>query len=61
MQAKIAKVIYLHPWLPTNPDPAMEQAMRAEYAKLLARIDVVQMTDFEDPVAPWAVTALRQR
>ena len=61
VQAKIAKVIYLHPWLPTNPDPAMEQAMRAEYAKLLARIDVVQMTDFEDPVAPWAVTALRQR
>ncbi len=61
VQARIARVVYLHPWLPTSPDPAMQLAMREEYAKLMARLDVVQLEDFEDPVPSWAVTALRHR
>ena len=47
--------------MPTSPDPAMQLAMREEYAKLMARLDVVQLEDFEDPVPSWAVTALRHR
>ena len=61
VQARIARVVYLHPWLPTSPDPAMQLAMREEYAKLMARLDVVQLEDFENPVPSWAVTALRHR
>ena len=61
VQAKISKVIYLHPWVPTNDDPLMAAAMREEYAKLMARLDVVQLKDFDDPVAAWAVTSLRNK
>ena len=61
VQAKISKVIYLHPWVPTNDDPLMAAAMREEYAKLMSRLDVVQLKDFDDPVAAWAVTSLRNK
>jgi dCMP deaminase len=52
-------VIYLHPWVPTNSDPAMDAAMKAEYAKITAKTDIKQLKSLADPVAAWAVTALR--
>ena len=61
LQAKIAKVIYLHPWIPSSIDPSMDAAMKAEYAKITSTIEMTQFVAVEDPVAAWAVTALRVR
>jgi dCMP deaminase len=58
VQAKIAKVYYLHDWVPTNADPSMDAAMKAEYSKIGAKTDMKKMK-FDDPVALWAVTTLR--
>lgn len=59
VQAKISKVSYLHPWIPTDVDPAMDRAKKAEYEKILAKLDVEHLETFVDPVASWAVTSLR--
>jgi hypothetical protein len=59
LQAQIEKVIYLHPWVPTNSDPAMDASMKAEYAKITAKTNIKQLKSLEDPVAAWAVTARR--
>ena len=61
VQAKIAKVSYLHPWVPTDVDPAMDKAKKAEYEKILAKLDVEHLDGFVDPVASWAVTSLRSK
>lgn len=58
-QAKIARVVYLHPWVPSNTDPAMDTAMKAEYQKILAKVSVKRLHDFDDPVPEWAVTSRR--
>lgn len=60
VQARISKVIYLHQWVPSNTDPTMDAAMKAEYAKITAKTDIKQLKSLEDPVAAWAVTALRK-
>jgi len=59
-QAKIRKVVYLHPWIPTTSDPELELLMKAEYDKILSKIDIHRLTDFEDPVEEWAVTTKRR-
>jgi dCMP deaminase len=60
VQAKIAKVFYLHSWVPGDPDdPIMDAAMKAEYAKIIAKTDMKQIR-YNDPVDVWAVTALRK-
>lgn len=59
-QAKIGRVVYLHPWVPTNADPMMDQLMKAEYDKILAKIPVKQLHDFDDPAITWAVTSKRK-
>ncbi|SFU29061.1 dCMP deaminase [Polaromonas sp. YR568] len=59
LQAKIEKVFYLHPWVPTDVDPVMDAAMKAEYAKIIGKLKVKKL-DFDDPVATWAVTTMRQ-
>ena len=59
VQAKINRVIYLHPWIPSSKDVAMEAAMRAEYEKIIAKISVRRLHDFVDPVEQWAVTTKR--
>jgi dCMP deaminase len=59
LQAKISKVSYVHAWVPTDVDPAMDKAKKAEYEKLLAKLHVEHLKSFKDPVESWAVTALR--
>ncbi|HEX7325565.1 MAG TPA: dCMP deaminase family protein [Rhodanobacteraceae bacterium] len=58
-QAKIDRVIYLHPWIPTNADPKLDISMKSEYKKILARTKIKHLDDFADPVEPWAVTTKR--
>lgn len=58
-QAKIRHVVYLHPWIPSNTNPAMDAAMKAEYEKILAKVSVKKLGDFVDPVEEWAVTSKR--
>jgi dCMP deaminase len=60
VQAKIAKVFFLHSWVPGDADdPVMDAAMKAEYAKIIAKTDMKQI-QYLDPVDAWAVTALRK-
>jgi len=59
-QAKIEQVVYLHPWVPTDADPAMDRDKKAEYEKIMGRIKVKQL-QIVDPRAEWAVTTLRQK
>jgi dCMP deaminase len=60
VQARITKVFYLHPWVPGDPDdPVMDAAMKAEYAKIIAKTDMRQVR-YDDPASAWAVTALRK-
>lgn len=59
VQAKIGKVSYLHPWVPTDIDPVMDKAKKAEYEKILAKLDVERIESFEDPAEAWAVTSIR--
>jgi dCMP deaminase len=58
LQAKIARVFYIHPWVPSDSDPVLDKEMKAEYEKLLAKLDIRKLK-FDDPVANWAVTTLR--
>ncbi len=59
VQAKISKVSYVHSWVPTDADPVMDTAKKAEYEKILAKLNVEHLTSFSDPVSRWAVTSLR--
>jgi dCMP deaminase len=59
VQARIDKVSYLHPWVPTDVDPVMDKAKKAEYEKIFAKLHVERIESFEDPVQQWAVTSLR--
>jgi len=58
-QAKIGRIVYLHPWIPTNADPKMDALMKGEYDKILAKTSVKQLKSLADPVAHWAVTSKR--
>jgi dCMP deaminase len=58
LQAKLERVVYLHPWVPTDSDPAMQASKRAEYQKITSRVQMLRL-DLVDPRAEWAVTALR--
>lgn len=59
LQAKISTVFYIHPWVPSDTDPVLDKEMKAEYKKILTKLDIRKL-EFDDPVASWAVTALRQ-
>jgi dCMP deaminase len=58
LQAKVKRVVYLHPWTPSDADPLMDGSKKAEHEKLLARFDTKQLS-MVDPRAEWAVTTLR--
>lgn len=58
VQAKIDRVVYLHPWTPSDVDPEMDQKKKAEYAKMEAKLSVKRLT-LHDPDKQWAVSALR--
>ena len=60
LQAKVRRIVYLHPWTPSDVDPEMDSQKNAEYEKLLARLDMKQLS-IDDPRAEWAVTALRKK
>lgn len=60
VQAHVANVVYLHPWVPTDVDPVMDRKKKAEYAKITTRTDIRQLS-IEDPRAEWAVTSLRKK
>jgi dCMP deaminase len=60
LQAKVERIVYLHPWTPTDPDPAMAERKRDEYAKVMGRFPAVDRLALDDPRAEWAVTALRR-
>ncbi|PLX98527.1 MAG: CMP deaminase [Desulfuromonas sp.] len=57
-QAHVKSVVYLHPWVPSDADPVMDQHKKREYDKILSNISVTRI-DLEDPRAEWAVTTLR--
>ncbi len=59
-QAKIQQIVYLHAWVPSDADPEMDQRKKAEYDKIMAKINVKQLK-IEDPRAEWAVTTLRKK
>jgi len=58
IQAKVKRIVYLHPWRPSDADPEMDSSKKAEHEKLLAKLDTKQLF-IEDPRAEWAVTTLR--
>lgn len=60
LQAEVMRVVYLHPWSPTDPEPEMERAKKAEYEKLFARLDTTPLA-IRDPRREWAVTAFRKK
>lgn len=60
VQAKIQRIVYLHPWIPTNKDPKIDEALKAEYQKIMGTIALKQLSDFEDPVEEWAISTKRK-
>ena len=60
LQAKVKRIVHLHQWTPSDVDPEMDSQKKAEYDKLLARLDTKQLS-LDDPRAEWAVTALRKK
>ena len=60
LQAKIHTVVYLHPWIPYDPDPVMDKLKKAEYEKITAQMTMKKL-DYTDPRAEWAVTTLRKK
>jgi len=60
LQAKIVRVVYLHPWIPTDADPAMQALKRAEYDKLTGAIGTLERMQMDDPRADWAVRTRRE-
>ena len=61
LQAHIERVVYLHPWTPSDPDPALQAMKLDEYRKVMQRIGRLDRLDLPDPRAAWAVRALRDR
>ena len=60
-QAKIEKVIYLHPWVPKHENPDLEKLMGEEYSKIMQIFKSHQLKTYKDPVATWAVSVLRPK
>ena len=59
-QAKVKRIVYLHPWTPSDADPQMDAGKKAEHDKLLSGFDAKQLS-MVDPRAEWAVTTLRRK
>ncbi|MHB1757862.1 MAG: deoxycytidylate deaminase [Leptospirillum sp.] len=60
IQAKIAKVVYLHPWTPFDQDEKMKDQKQGEYNKIIAKISV-KLLKMEDPRAEWANSSFRKK
>ncbi len=59
-QAKIKKVVYLHPWIPDDDDPNMKKNKINEYNKIMSKINVKKL-DIKDPEEMLAVTSKRKK
>jgi dCMP deaminase len=59
-QTKIEKVIYLHPWIPSDVDEKMSDLKRHEYDKIMAKISIKKI-DMRDSEAKWANSSLRKK
>jgi dCMP deaminase len=59
--AKIEKVTYLHPWVPTHDIPDIEKMLAKEYSKIMSIFKSKQLNSYKDPVDIWAVSALRKK
>jgi len=57
-QVKIKKVVYFHPWSPSDIDSDMDTRKKAEYEKIMAKINIKKL-DIVDPKEEWAVTSKR--
>ena len=60
IQARVTRVVYLHPWTPSDVDPEMDSQKKMEYERLFARLDTKRLA-IQDERAAWAVTALRRQ
>ena len=40
LQASVKRIVYLHLWTPSDVDPEMDSQKKAEYEKLLARLEI---------------------
>lgn len=60
LQAHVKRIVYLHPWSPSDADPDMNDRKRAEYEKITAQLDTRRLC-IEDPRAEWAVRAMRKK
>ena len=59
-QAKISRVVYLHPWAPSDVDPKMDLKKNAEYDKITAKINIKKL-EIDDAREEWAVTTKRNK
>lgn len=59
LQARVHKIVYLHPWLPTDPDPDMDAKKKHEFERVHTRLDSRQLS-MPDPRQDWAVTTRRK-
>jgi dCMP deaminase len=60
LQAHVKRIVYLHPWAPTDVDPEMNDQKRAEYVNITARLDIRRLP-IDDPRHEWAVRARRPK
>jgi dCMP deaminase len=60
LQAKVKRVVYMHPWKPSDPEPKMDQSKKEEHDRILACL-VSRHLQMDDPRAEWAVTTLRKK
>ncbi len=60
LQAHVPRIVYLHPWTPSDTDPRMDGRKKAEFRRMSARFDTRQLA-MADPRAEWAVSALREK
>lgn len=60
LQAHVKRIVYLHPWTPSDVDPEMNAQKGAEYEKITARLDTTRLS-IDDPRQEWAVRAMRKK
>jgi dCMP deaminase len=59
LQARVKRIVYLHPWQPSDADPQMDSEKKAEHDKILACFTSEQLA-MQDKRKEWAVTKLRK-
>lgn len=60
LQAHVKRLVYLHPWSPSDVDPVMDGQKKGEYEKITARLDIKPLS-IDDPRKEWAVSSLRKK